>query len=95
MKHSVCGIQCDECRFFGEQCGGCAQVLGKPFWTAHLPTGVCPLYSCCSEKNLVHCGHCGDFPCKKYEELRDPGMTEEQHQQGLQQRIARVRKLSK
>ncbi len=27
--------------------------------------GTCEVAKCCSEKNLAHCGLCGDVPCKR------------------------------
>lgn len=95
MSHiSVCGIQCSECRFFGEQCNGCAAVVGKPFWAADFPGGVCPFFSCCSNKKVAHCGQCAEFPCKTYE-MRDPGMTEAEHLEGMKKRIENIKKLPK
>ena len=95
MSISICGIKCAECCFFGSQCGGCAAVQGKPFWTVHMPAGVCPLYACCCDQELQHCGLCSEFSCNKYAELRDPGMSDEEHEAGLKARIERVRSLLK
>jgi hypothetical protein len=61
-NYSVCGIDCDICKFKTENnCMGCHEIKGKVFW------GDCQLYSCCKEKNLKHCGKCNTFPC---DELR-------------------------
>lgn len=33
MNYSVCGIDCDSCKFKNEQnCKGCRQIEGKVFW---------------------------------------------------------------
>ncbi|MDR2515207.1 MAG: DUF3795 domain-containing protein [Christensenellaceae bacterium] len=63
MKLSVCGIDCDACRFASERnCPGCRAQEGKPFW------GSCALYACAAEKGLPHCGKCGEFPCSTLRE---------------------------
>lgn len=80
----VCGLYCGSCDFFGKQCKGCGYVAGKPFWTAQIPTGICPLHDCCSnKKRLEHCGLCEDFPCNIFLELRDPSMSNEEFQESL------------
>ena len=80
----VCGIYCSSCGFLGEQCRGCGYVNGKPFWTAQIPSGICPIYDCCrNQKQIEHCGLCADFPCKIFLELRDPNMSDEEFQKSL------------
>ena len=62
-NYSVCGIDCDTCKFKAEQnCEGCKALRGKVFW------GECELYKCSSDKGNEHCGMCSDFPCKKLQE---------------------------
>lgn len=62
-NYSVCGIDCDTCKFKAEQnCEGCQLLKGKVFW------GECELYKCSSEKGHEHCGMCSDFPCSKLQE---------------------------
>lgn len=83
----VCGIYCGNCDFLGEQCEGCGYVNGKPFWTAQTPSGICPIYDCCSnQKQIEHCGVCKEFPCKIFLELRDPNMSDEEFQKSLTKR---------
>ena len=83
----VCGIYCGDCGFLGEQCKGCGYVDGKPFWTAQMPSNVCPLHECCrNQKQLEHCGLCTDFPCKIFLELRDPDQSDEEFQNSLKTR---------
>lgn len=61
--YSVCGIDCDSCKFKSKQnCKGCRQVKGKVFW------GSCELYQCNDEKSQEHCGECKQFPCDKLKE---------------------------
>jgi len=80
----VCGIYCGDCRFLGKTCGGCGDVKGRPFWTAQMPSGVCPLYDCCANaKKLEHCGLCDDFPCKTFLNLRDPNMSDEEFRKSV------------
>ena len=60
---------------------------GKPFWTAQIPIGVCPLHDCCRNlKKLEHCGLCEEFPCDSFLELRDPNMTDEEFERYLDER---------
>ena len=61
MNISSCGIDCGACKYKVEQnCPGCSVHKGRPFW------GECNhLYDCAVEKNIPHCGKCGDFPCQK------------------------------
>lgn len=61
--YSVCGIDCDSCKFKSKQnCKGCRQVKGNVFW------GSCDLYQCNAEKSQEHCGECKQFPCDKLKE---------------------------
>lgn len=86
----VCGIYCGACQFLGKQCPACGKVDGKPFWTTDMPGSICPLHDCCrNQRQLEHCGLCADFPCKTFNELRDPGMSDEEFTALLQ-----VRKLN-
>lgn len=63
MNYSVCGIDCDSCKFKNEQnCKGCRQIEGKVFW------GNCELYRCNAEKSQNNCGECKQFPCDKLKE---------------------------
>lgn len=63
MNISVCGIDCDACKFKVEMgCSGCKSIKGKVFW------GECELYQCNSQKGQEHCGKCDQFPCFKLKE---------------------------
>lgn len=62
-NYSICGIDCDACKFKTEQnCKGCKAIKGRVFW------GACELYSCNAEKEQDHCGKCKQFPCDKLKE---------------------------
>ena len=83
----VCGIYCGDCPYLGEQCAGCGNVDGKPFWTSEMPNGICPLHDCCrNKKKLEHCGLCEEFPCKIFLELRDPSMSDDEFTESLNAR---------
>jgi hypothetical protein len=62
-NYSVCGIDCDMCKFKIEQnCKGCRVIQGTVFW------GKCDIFACCKEKELEHCGKCSSFPCDMLKE---------------------------
>ena len=84
---AACGLYCGECEYIEKQCHGCANVQGKPFWTAQFGVEVCPLYDCCvAQKRLEHCGLCHDFPCETFNSLRDPSLSDEEAEQALNMR---------
>ncbi len=44
----------------------------------------CPLYNCCVDtKQLEHCGVCNERPCKTFNELRDPSVSNKEAQKAL------------
>ena len=52
-----------------------------------MPDGICPLHNCCRNiKRLEHCGFCEEFPCKVFNELRDPNMSDEEFAKSLDTR---------
>ncbi|HAH63873.1 MAG TPA: hypothetical protein DCL73_17445 [Treponema sp.] len=58
MFESRCGVRCSVCSRKTEgNCKGCL-VMEKTFWG-----GECKVRSCCTNRNLDHCGQCPDFPC--------------------------------
>jgi len=66
MNLSICGIDCDICKYKEESgCKGCRIVApkGECIWG-----GRCELYDCATEKGLEHCGLCEEFPCAKLQE---------------------------
>ena len=84
---AACGLYCRDCHFLNEQCSGCGNVQGKPFWTEWYGIDICPLYDCCVNRGqLEHCGLCSKFPCETFTSLRDPGMSDEEAEQSLRQR---------
>ena len=81
---AACGLFCGACEHLGIKCRGCGYQKGKPFWTAMMNVESCPLYSCCvNTKQLEHCGLCNELPCKTFNELRDPSLSDEEAQKAL------------
>lgn len=92
MLLSACGLDCEKCEFFNNQCNGCYVVNGKTFWAVeHLDAKVCPIYDCSLKtKKLDSCAKCSDLPCQIFWNLKDPNITEEEHKQSM---IVRVNNL--
>ncbi len=93
MNTSACGLICDDCQFFGKQCGGCFAVKGKPFWASEIPgAGICQLFDCSiNSKRLNDCGGCVELPCKMFTELKDPSISDEEHKRMIQVRVKNLR----
>jgi len=84
---AACGLYCGSCQYLSQQCRGCGQQRGKPFWTAQFNIEICPLYDCyVNQKQLEHCGLCDEFPCPAFTSLRDPSMSDEEAEKSLQDR---------
>jgi hypothetical protein len=80
----VCGLYCGTCKYLEKECQGCGYQKGKPFWTIQMNVEFCPLYDCCvNKKQLEHCGLCTEFPCKTFNELRDPSLSEDEAEKSL------------
>jgi hypothetical protein len=70
-----CGEFCNSCVYYtGEKepkCPGCSSENGEPFW------GECSVFKCMADRNVEHCGLCGEFPCdlfiNHYEETLPEG----------------------
>lgn len=90
MKISACGLICDECPFFGKECGGCYKVEGRTFWAIDaIPSGVCPLFNCSvNQRKYKSCGDCNELPCKTFLEMKDPNITEVEHHISIEKRVA-------
>lgn len=89
FKHDApCGLVCSECEYLGEQCNGCVDCSGKPFWAKDKP---CPIYDCCvNTKKFSHCGECKELPCKIFEDLRDPQLSDEEFRKQKEDRKKRL-----
>jgi hypothetical protein len=90
---AVCGLICEECEFFEETCSGCYKIKGKTFWAQEtLPKKVCPIFDCAvNDKEYQNCGLCSDLPCKIFHDLRDPNISDEEHEKSIFKRISRFR----
>lgn len=93
MLVSVCGLVCNKCEFFNNLCSGCYHVAGKTFWAEEAtPEKICPLYNCAVlNKKLNNCGECRELPCNKFIQLKDPNITEEEHQLSIKNRVNNLR----
>lgn len=93
MIISNCGLLCDECNFYQKECLGCYQVKGGPFWSHDLPEKICPLFDCSiNNKKFKNCGDCTDLPCKMFNDLKDPNISDEKHQKMVKVRVGRLKK---
>ncbi len=88
-----CGIDCNDCELFHNDCEGCYEVAGKTFWAIdHMPEKICPLYECAvNKRSLKSCGECSELPCTKFNDLKDPSISDEEHQISLKNRLERLR----
>ena len=103
MNISVCGIDCGgaciECNSSNPElkespCMGCNSMEGKIFWTKYINLDVCPIYSCAKQKQFNHCGKCQHLPCEIYFKIKDPNISEEQHQNSINERVAVLKTLN-
>lgn len=63
MNISVCGIDCDACKFkLQGKCQTCriAAKNGQCVWG-----GRCDTHDCATNQGLPHCGKCAKFPCEQ------------------------------
>lgn len=88
---SCCGTDCSKCGCLGNMCKGCNVSFGKVF---HAPEGhACPIYECSiNQKKLTGCGECESLPCDIWRSTKDPSFSEEEFEQNMQERVARLRK---
>ncbi len=90
---NACGCDCGDCPQYKDSCDGCAEIKGRVYWAPYVGGEVCPIYGCCAGKGYVHCGACGELPCKIYFDTRDPSVSEEQHEAGVYERAEKLRGL--
>lgn len=87
-----CGWHCTDCSHFRQDCSGCRQTGGSPFWSSPSDIEVCPVYRCCAGKEgLEHCGLCPRLPCETLANWRDPSMSDEEFEKSLTKRIHALR----
>lgn len=89
MLISPCGVLCDECPFYKNPCDGCRNLEGKVFWSGDVTeNGKCPMYDCAVNiKNYGSCGKCNDLPCELFYKMKDPNMTDAEHQESIIKRV--------
>jgi len=93
MLISACGLVCSDCPFFKKPCSGCFEVKGKPFWAKEAtPNGVCQLFDC----SLINhgyrsCGDCSELPCQMFLDLKDPNISQKEHEKSIAKRIEILR----
>jgi len=86
---SACGLICNECQFFNNLCKGCFAVEGKTFWAVdQVPEKICQLFNCAiNQRKYSNCGDCLELPCKKFTDLKDPSISEEEHRLSIKKRV--------
>jgi hypothetical protein len=89
---SLCGLACDECEFYNKTCAGCYAVQGSTFWAKEMmPNKVCPLFQCAfNEKGYESCGDCAELPCALFLSMKDPAITDEEHEKMIAVRVTRL-----
>jgi len=65
-------------------CKGCWNITDDCFWKCGC--GSVDFRVCCTEKQINHCGECGDFPCEQYKEWAS---WHESHQKAMENLIKR------
>ncbi len=90
---SNCGLVCADCEFYEKTCTGCYAVQGSTFWAKEMmPDKVCPLYKCAvNDRGYESCGDCGELPCATFIQMKDPALSDEEHQKMLLVRVKRLR----
>lgn len=86
----VCGASCDGCAHFAE-CGGCEARRGRVCWTKLIHAEVCPVYQCVGDHGYKTCGDCAKLPCETWINLKDPNISEEDHQRSIRDRVAKLK----
>ncbi len=86
---TCCGAECATCGCYGSLCKGCNESLGRVF---HAPEGqACPIYECAvNQKQLAGCGTCGSAPCEIWRKTKDPALSDEEFEQSIRERLARI-----
>jgi hypothetical protein len=82
---ACCGVECQTCvKYKAEECRGCPEEAGKPFWIEYVDKDVCPIYECCvKDKKFANCGKCSNFPCSKSYECKDPSISDDEFEKIL------------
>ena len=91
---SVCGLLCNKCQHYDKLCQGCYAIKGSTFWANEMMSDkICPIFRCCIfNKGHSNCGQCAELPCSTFTDLKDPNVTDDEHQQSIRERITRLTK---
>jgi hypothetical protein len=53
-----------------------------------LPLKVCPLYDCAvNQRGYKDCGECAELPCATFLQMKDPAISDEEHQRMIAVRV--------
>lgn len=89
----VCGASCESCPHLNVECKtSCENQQGKVYWAKFIGADVCPVYQCVADQEYSSCGNCEKLPCEIWFTLKDPSMTDEEHQQSITDRVKLLRK---
>ena len=90
---SACGLICSDCEFYEKTCNGCYAVQGSTFWAREMmPSKVCPLFQCAfNERGYESCGDCEELPCPMFLQMKDPALSDEEHERMIKVRVERLR----
>lgn len=92
LELCVCGANCEGCPNREGECqGGCQSLKGKVFWTKLIGVEVCPVYKCVEENGFANCGDCALLPCPMWFSLKDPELSDEEHQKSIVDRVAKLK----
>jgi hypothetical protein len=84
----VCGASCERCPHLYVECKtDCENLQGKVYWAKFIGADVCPVYQCVKDHGYTNCGDCEKLPCEIWFTLKDPSMTNEEHQQSIADRV--------
>ena len=89
----VCGANCDECTRYGNECAGCEAIKGEVFWAKYIGSKVCPVFECAKNRDFKNCGDCSEIPCELWFNLKDPNISEEEHRDSINSRVAVLKTL--
>jgi hypothetical protein len=90
---SSCGLICSDCEFYKKTCDGCYAVQGSTFWAQEMmPSKVCPLFQCAfNDRGYESCGDCEELPCALFLQMKDPSLSDEEHQRMVGVRVERLK----
>ncbi|MCB9017540.1 MAG: DUF3795 domain-containing protein [Paludibacteraceae bacterium] len=92
-KFTCCGCDCSKLPCYKKECKGCEEECGKVFWLKYTNLSVCPIYECIKEKGYKSCLECSESPCHRYFDIRDPRMSEEEHNKYVRQQMENLKSL--